>query len=78
MAFQTCQLDELPTQVEGTPQTTKKMYDVSTVGVDVMKIALPRYEQSLGSFVNSISHAVSAKIFICSCYLSTLNGHDGM
>lgn len=33
--------------------------DVTTIGVDVMKIALPRYEQTLTSFVNNISSTVS-------------------
>lgn len=58
MAFQTRELDGPPQQVEDEPQTNQKATDVSLIGVDVMKIALPRFEKSLVSFVHSISDTV--------------------
>ena len=43
---------------EDEPQTHENNVDVTTIGVDVMKVALPRYEKSLGSFIKSISDTV--------------------
>ncbi|KAI5120917.1 hypothetical protein M0805_002897 [Coniferiporia weirii] len=42
-----------------TPQTEEKDVDVKTIGVDVMKVALPRYEKTLASFVRSISDTLT-------------------
>ena len=50
-------------QMRAVPQTdavdASVDVDVTSIGVDVMKIALPRYEQTLTSFVNNIADAVS-------------------
>lgn len=43
------------------PQTDA--VDVTSIGVDVMKIALPRYERTLASFVNNISDTVSLYLY---------------
>lgn len=40
------------------PQTYDQNLDVTTIGVDVMKVALPKYEKDLRSFVHSISDTV--------------------
>lgn len=39
--------------------------DVTQIGVDIMKIALPRYNKSPMDFVESISDTVSLVIFLC-------------
>lgn len=58
------------------PQTDKEAMDISTIGIDVMKIELPRYERSLGSFIQSISDTVCdvlrASEFIGRCVYLTI------
>lgn len=67
MAFQTVALDaekESSIQSKLEPQTKKKVVmDVTNIGIDVMKVALPRFEKSFPSFVQSISDTVCLNIF---------------
>jgi len=62
-----------------TPQTDKEAVDISTIGIDVMKIELPRYERSLGSFIQSISDTLTPNErhnLLESC--ETSGGDDGL
>ncbi|KAL5488121.1 hypothetical protein ACEPAI_6229 [Sanghuangporus weigelae] len=59
MAFQIRQPSvDLPN--ETAPQTYDKDGDVTTIGVDVMKVALPKYEKNLRSFIHSISDTLTS------------------
>ena len=59
MGFHSREPGIIETQDTGdAPQTDGMAMDISTIGIDVMKIELPRYERSLDSFVNSISDTV--------------------
>lgn len=64
MAFQT--REPSVNSHEDAPQTHAKNVDVTTIGVDIMKVALPRYEKSLSSFVQSISDTV--RNYASSCH----------
>ncbi|THH11541.1 hypothetical protein EW145_g592 [Phellinidium pouzarii] len=46
-------------QTGDAPQTKEKSVDVTTIGVDVMKVGLPRYEKTLTSFVSTISDTLT-------------------
>ncbi|KAL5530656.1 hypothetical protein ACEPAF_6914 [Sanghuangporus sanghuang] len=59
MAFQIRQPSVDPPS-ESAPQTYDKDVDVTTIGVDVMKVALPKYEKNLRSFIHSISDTLTS------------------
>ncbi|KAL5508322.1 hypothetical protein ACEPAH_5941 [Sanghuangporus vaninii] len=59
MAFQIHQ-PSVDAPNETVPQTYDKGGDVTTIGVDVMKVALPRYEKNPRSFIHSISDTLTS------------------